>query len=232
MSTRKKIHQTHEPFSPQSMQTPAERQSLIEEAGHLWSRLSGGIPVDKVQDLRIGFVSTFAGEGSTSMAANFARFAARRGGRVAVVEANLRRPGLSREFNMPPCAGLWDLVERTAQFKEAAKRIEGVTLVCAGRPPHDFSNDFDYRNVQKVTEFLQRHHQLTVIDAPPLSSSPECGAILKSLDHVLLVVRANRTKKEDVERSLATLQELGVRCAGIVLNDVRYDLPSGLQKMI
>jgi Mrp family chromosome partitioning ATPase len=231
-TTTKSLQRFSEKFSPQTLQTPAERQSLIEEAGHLWLRLSNGAPVDQVEDLRIGICSTFAGEGSTTTAANIARFVARKGGAVALVEANLRHASLAGEFGLPASPGLWDLIEGTAVFKEVARRVEGVTVIGGGQPPHDFTNEFEPRHVERVVEFLQRHHHVTIVDAPPLSAAAETAQILREMHKVVLVVRANHTRTRDVQRSLETMASLGIECAGIVLNDVRYEMPRVLQRLI
>ena len=59
-------------------------------------------------------------EGKTTISANSALVLAQRGGRVLLVDADLRRPGIDRMFGFRSAAGLSTLISGAQTFEEAA----------------------------------------------------------------------------------------------------------------
>lgn len=62
-----------------------------------------------------------------------------------------------------------------------------------------------------------------ILDGPPVSSGAAAAAAALTTGTVVLVVDVRRHTLREVSRSLATLQQLGVRVAGLVLNHARSD---------
>jgi capsular exopolysaccharide synthesis family protein len=207
--------------------------SLLQEASDLWTRVSGGRPASGVHRMRIGVCATFPGEGATSVAANFAIFLARRGTRTALLEANLRRPSLSRHFGVQASPGLWELLEGTARPPEILRRVcDNLNLIRAGSAPNDFAAEFDLAKFTRIVQLAERSHDVTVIDLPALAVAPEALPMMRDLDSVVLVVRANKTRKADVRRTVRRIQEQRVHLAGVVLNDMRYEIPAFLEALV
>ncbi len=207
--------------------------ALLQEASHLWARVSGGLPASRVNRMRVGLCSTYPGEGVTTVATNLAIFLAQHDRQVAILESNLRSPGLAQHFGVRPSPGIWEYIEDIAKLTELPKNVApNLSLVTAGAAPPNFSADFDQRRLGEITAHAEEHNDITILDAPPLSTAPESGLILQHADTVILVVQADRARKSDVQRSAQTLQELGVGFAGVVLNHVKYDVPTFVQQFL
>jgi non-specific protein-tyrosine kinase len=69
-----------------------------------------------------------------------------------------------------------------------------------------------------LREVGERYDDRTVIVDGPSLGAPEALALASRVDGVLLVVRANRTPRAEVERARAALA--GARLLGMVLNQV------------
>ena len=195
--------------------TGPKAQSMREEIRHLWTRLQTMLPSPGESSLRLGFVSTYPGEGTTTMAANFALFLGEQGLGVCLVECNLRQPALAEHFDVPATPGISDVLSGTAKIEEALRPSvgPGVALLPGGSVPRDVYGVFGRGGMTRVHEELAGLSDVRILDIPPLASAPEAGTILRELDGVVLVVRSHRTRQESVEKSVATLSELGVPCS-------------------
>ncbi|MFX9077493.1 AAA family ATPase, partial [Acinetobacter baumannii] len=66
----------------------------------------------------IALVSALPGEGKTTVAASFAAFVAKSGGRVLVVDADLRNPSMTNTLGYTNAPGLLDMVAGNVTFDE------------------------------------------------------------------------------------------------------------------
>jgi succinoglycan biosynthesis transport protein ExoP len=209
-------------------------QSLREEIRHLWSRLRMSLGSRSEASKTVAVCGTFPGEGTTSVAANFALFLAEQGRSACLVESNLRHPCLAEHFAVPESPGLAEFMEGTAHLEEILREnvVPGVHLVPAGHAPSDryglFGNGGFVRFLEEGNELCD----VMVLDVPPLSQAPEALMVLKTADLALLVVEAHRTRRQAVQRSVATLEEIGVVLGGVVLNQVRHDIPAFLDGLL
>ena len=62
--------------------------------------------------------------------------------------------------------------------------------------------------------------------------APETAIFASSTDGVVLVVRANRTRREVVQKAIDVLNKARCRLLGVVLNDRRYPIPGFIYRRI
>ena len=108
----------------------------------------------------------------------------------------------------------------------------GVNLIAAGSGPEDIVIAGDSFDLSPVFDALEPFNDVLVIDVPALTSSPEANLILPQLDGVVLVVQANRNRVCAVERTVTQLEQAEVTVLGSVLNKMRYDLPSIIDRLL
>jgi len=208
--------------------------SLVEEARHLWTRLSAAAGEHRTKSLKVGFCATHPGEGTTSVSTNFALCLGQQGVRVCLVELNLRRPTLAAHFKHPQHAGVTELLGGTMTVDEVLMRLvtPNVDLLVAGAPRKEVFSLLSPESVSQIVRHFDDEFDVVVVDVPPLQESPEAGIILSAVDAAVLVVEANRTRRHDVRRSLSTFAELGVPFAGSVINKMTYDLPVMIDRLL
>jgi Mrp family chromosome partitioning ATPase len=211
-----------------------EQRLLRQEFGHLSTRVIHDLPASRQGMRLIGFCAGNPGEGCTSVATNYALFCGQQGVRTTIVETVFRHPTLAGSFGVSEGPGLWDLLDGTAETDEVIRHgvADSVNLLPAGTAPRDIVLAGENFDLSGVFDFLSPHNDLVVVDVPPLLSSPEANLILPQLDGVVVVVQANRSRLCAVERTVDSIHKLGVRVVGSVLNKVRYDLPSALDKLL
>ena len=71
-----------------------------------------------------------------------------------------------------------------------------------------------------------------VLDGPPALESPDAAPLGAMADGVVIVVRAGRTKRPVLSRSVDLLRRAGGRMLGIVLNRRRLEIPEFIYRRI
>ena len=71
-----------------------------------------------------------------------------------------------------------------------------------------------------------------LIDCPALQDSADALILSPLVDGVVVVVEANRTKREQVNYSLQNLERSTANIIGLVLNKRTYPLPNWLNRLI
>ncbi|CAL9616984.1 Wzz/FepE/Etk N-terminal domain-containing protein [Streptomyces sp. enrichment culture] len=163
--------------------------------------------------------SALPGEGRTRTALDVATSVARTGGRVVLVEADLRRPRLGAELDLAPSPGLTGVLTGTAAPHSALVQWRpGHLRVLPAGPAHpDPYPLLSGRRLTEVLRTLEADADLVVVDSPPLLPFAD-GAAVGSVAHgVLFVVRADRTPREEALRALDTLAAVHAEVLGAVL---------------
>lgn len=162
-------------------------------------------------------------EGKTFIAANLALAFAREPGRqVLLVDADMRRPAMLREFGLQADLGLGDLLADPtldpASATIAIENLPGLAVLASGRRTAVAPRlPAPQRVADLVAAIATRHpRQVTIIDTPPVLGMSETAELAAHADHVLLVVAAGRTGRDAIE---AALEALGRGAApSLVLN--------------
>jgi succinoglycan biosynthesis transport protein ExoP len=170
----------------------------------------------------IGIVSALPGEGKTTVAAGFASFVARSGGRTLLVDADLRNPSLSRTLGYNNAPGLLELVADKASFDDL--------LITDSKYKFDFlpsasrvkpSNSADILNSPAMKQMLKSatsSYDYVLVDLPPVLPVVDVKAVAHLFDAFVLVVEWGSTSSEEVVKAVAASPILSERLLGAVLN--------------
>lgn len=161
-------------------------------------------------------------EGRSSIVANLAMAAARRGFSVLVVDTDLRKPVQHQLFGSVdalPTPGMTDLLVGTSASTDDVLRttpIEGIRLLSAGTTEIDAPAEmFGSRAMERfVLNVAPRLADLVLYDAPHLLSNEPGRRILQYVDGVLYAVRLGSTDQTRAKRGLEKLAQAGARVIG------------------
>lgn len=164
--------------------------------------------------------ATRKGEGSSTVAAHLARVLALAGQQVVLVEGDLRAPGMADSFGLAPRSrGLAGLLEDTETLDEAMHPtpVPGLSLIPAGGTP---SNPSELLGSPEMRELLRNlaGERLVIVDSPPVLRLTDAAVIAEQADGVLLVVRAGRTRADDVADAVLAIGMGGGTLRGVILN--------------
>lgn len=167
-------------------------------------------------------------EGTTAVACGLAIAMAETGAKVALVDANLRTPGVSRYLALDTTPGLADVLTGATEVPDVLRdSLDGrLTVLPAGHHPVDPGEILASPALGETVRELTEQFDVVLVDAPPLHSVADAAVLSKVTDSALLVVRAGRTRIADVERSTDLLERVGATLAGAVLNALPRKLPT------
>ncbi|GAA2911185.1 sugar tyrosine-protein kinase [Actinoplanes cyaneus] len=168
-------------------------------------------------------------EGTTAVTCGLAIALAETGARVVLVDANLRSPGVGRYLSLDPAPGLAEVLSGAARVPDVLREsLNGrLTVLPAGEDAPDPGGLLASPRLPATVRTLTERFDVVLLDAPPLNGPADAAVIGAVTDSALLVVRANRTRAADVERSMELLQKVGAKLAGAVLNALPRKLPTG-----
>ena len=163
------------------------------------------------------------GEGKSLISTNLAISLAQDGRRTLLVGADLRRPVLSKIFDLDPdSAGLAEVLKGEIQWREALRRqdVPNLDVMCSGRIPLHPS---ELLGRKELAEFLREAggaYQHVILDAPPVLGVSDSLVLLPNADGVLFVVRYGVTHSMGASHAVLKLQGSGTPCMGSIMNGV------------
>ncbi|GAB1822460.1 tyrosine-protein kinase domain-containing protein [Herbidospora sp. RD11066] len=158
------------------------------------------------------------GEGKSTLAINLALAVAQTGRRVALVDADLRRPSIVRHLGLEAAMGLTDVLVGSARLPEVLTVWRGIDVLPSGRVPANPSELAGSPGMHRVMSDLTADHDLVIVDAPPLLPVTDAAVLAVTCDGVLLVARAGRTRRDALTRAAGQLERVRARLVGGVLN--------------
>lgn len=176
------------------------------------------------QPLRIIQVtSAMSGEGKTTTASNLAVVLAQAGNRVALVDADLRRPRLHEVFAVDGSRGLSDaLLGEPVELLLTELPIDGgrIELLPAGRVPANPSELLGGRRMKALLLHLAQSVDFVVVDSAPVLPVTDSVALSGSVDALVLVAQAERTSRKQVTETVNALSRVSAPLVGVLMNRV------------
>ena len=142
-------------------------------------------------------------EGKSFVAANLAVSVARHvNWNVLLMDCDLRRPTLHRQFGFDNVPGLSDYLTNgmTLQSLLLKTGIDRLTILPAGKSPDNpsevLSSDRMSALLNEVTE--RYHDRLIIIDSPPPRLAAESNALARLVDGIVVVVKYAATSRDNI----------------------------------
>lgn len=162
------------------------------------------------------------GDGKTTTAVNLAgALAQTSAARVLLVEADLRRPTISRFLGLDPAPSrglvdaiqashlsLHDITQPCPQFK--------LTVLPAGRVSTACTDILNSPRLGSLFTEARHSYEYIIVDTPPMISLTDCRLIERWVDGFLVVVTAHKTPRKLVEEALAGMDQ--TKLIGLVFN--------------
>ena len=188
--------------------------------------------VDKKNSILL-MTSGVPSEGKSTTAGNLAIVLAQAGNNVLLIDGDLRRPSQHNVFNLPNKRGLTslllklnvddsevevrNLVEDTVQ----PTQIEGLQIMTCGSIPPNPSELLGSTKMRHLLEVLDKQYDFVVVDSPPVLSVTDAAVLSALAGTTLVVVRANKSRKEEFKQVVERLEDVNANLAGAVLNSLK-----------
>lgn len=168
---------------------------------------------------RILVTSSEPGEGKSTTSGNLALAFAQDEKKVILIDCDLRKPSLHKKFRISNNRGLSDvIIDRDKLNKCIQKRTEYLDILTAGKIPPNPSEMLGSQAMSSLLDELSNVYDVIILDSPPVLAVTDAQILSTKVDGTLLVVRAEKTKKDTVIAAKGVLDKVNANILGTVLN--------------
>lgn len=156
------------------------------------------------------------------VSSNLALALSQSGGRVLLVDADLRRPRIEEQLGLDAGPGLSDVLTGQKTLDASVRTLKQTALdvltagPCPPNPPELISSA-RYRELQAT---LRDRYDWLVIDSPPVMAVADAALLAREATGIVFVVGAEMSAIETVREAVDELAAANAPILGAVLNRV------------
>jgi capsular exopolysaccharide synthesis family protein len=160
-------------------------------------------------------------EGKTTVSSNSAMVLAQKGGRILLVDADMRRPGVIKALGIRSTRGLSTVLSGVDKVENSLvpfPQLPNLLILPAGPVP---PNPVELLGSNVMKDYISRwrnEFDHIIIDTPPCLSVTDSVVLSVEADRVILVARSGQTPKAALRRASELLQQVNAHVMGVVLN--------------
>lgn len=173
------------------------------------------------------------GDGKTTVITNLAVSLAQAGRKTLLIDADLRKPGLSRLFGVRGLGGLSEALRSDSSVIEMTQdrirrtEIEGLDLMPCGPKPIDPSILLESPGLEDILAWAETEYDNVLIDCPPIMVASDASIVGRLTNGILVVVQPEKNHRRLVLRAFENLTSFQIPVVGIVANRVTPERESG-----
>lgn len=180
-------------------------------------------------DLKIiNVTSTVPSEGKSEVISNLAISFAMLDKKVLIVDCDLRKPKVHKNFGLFRKNGVADIVlskgmypynEMIQTFKNEKHNVS-IDILTAGSRVSNSSELINNQSFANLMKKLRQDYDIVLLDCPPISSLTDGVLVSKLADGTLYVIESDRTDYQVIQGCLEDLKNNNVFVLGAVLTKV------------
>ena len=169
----------------------------------------------------IVITSSNPGEGKSTTSGNLALTLAEGESRVLLVDCDMRKPSMHKNFRVTNTYGIADILLQRKKVMDVAHMYnKNLSIITAGQVPPNPAEMLGSKAMSAFLEEMKEHFDYIILDTPPVQVVADAQILSTKVDGTIIVVRAGVTKKEDVNDTVNTLKKVNANIIGTVLHAV------------
>lgn len=214
---------------PQSLHVHISPSSMESEA---FRTLRTTLAFSGQDSNRLAITSSEPSDGKTTVIANLGVSYSQAGKRTLIIDADMRKPGLSKLFQMRGAGGMSEVLRSAEDFDAAClsriqhSGVEGLDILPCGPKPSNPVELLSDKRFSDLIAWAETHYDQVLIDCPPVMAAADAAIIGRLADGMLLVVQPAKNHRHLVIRAVESLLHMQVNLFGIVANRVGEDKQS------
>ncbi len=166
----------------------------------------------------IAVTSANPSEGKSTTCSNFAISFANAGFRTLLVECDLRKPNLAKNFNIKPKFGLSSVLGGFCSVQDAIEEnvISNLDIIAAGDIPPNPSELIGSEAMRTFLKASAESYDYVFLDTPPVNVVTDSQLMNDIIAGLIFVVRENSTTHPDVQSALEKVRLANGKILGFV----------------
>ena len=173
--------------------------------------------------------STFPSEGKSWVSSNLAVTFAQAGNKVILIDADMRKGRQYTIFGASPRPGLSNYLsgmdEKNPDEIDISKyiqktEVENLLIMTAGNIPPNPSELLVSEQMIKLLDELKEICDIVIIDGTPCELVTDAIILSRIVDSTVIVTAYKETKKDNLEKIIRNIQNVGGHLAGVVVNKI------------
>jgi Mrp family chromosome partitioning ATPase len=220
--------------SPNSFSLPSSPapKAVEEKLLALYRRIE--MALEGRQGKVIEFAAAQAGDDSSRIVISFAKLVVSRLGKKVLILSTGGPRGAGSSAITQSARGWEAVIRRECGVDDVLAPVGGTGLVAgqiassdAGLPGMIGSPEF-----REILNALRSRFDLVLLDAPSIATAPTAELLAGSVDGVVLVVEAGRTRWQVVRNAIEQIEAQKGVVLGVVLNKVRHYIPDFIYRKL
>ncbi|BEP35030.1 polysaccharide biosynthesis tyrosine autokinase [Variovorax sp. V59] len=171
---------------------------------------------------RVLITGATPGIGKSFVSGNFAAIMAHAGKRVLLIDADMRKGHLNKQFGLRREGGLSEMLagELSADQAIRSQVLPNLDVLTTGKLPTNPADMLMSESFIRLLDMVSARYDLVVIDTPPVLVATDTAAVAPHMGAVLLVARADQTQLGELNESAKRLAQAGRTVNGVIFNGI------------
>ncbi len=172
----------------------------------------------------VAISSSEPGDGKTTVVANLGAAFAQSGRRTLLIDADLRRPGLTRLFEMKGENGLTEVLRGTDPCGDEALAVisssghENLDILPSGTRPLDPTGLLSSPRFAEMLGWAISQYDQVLVDSPPLLVASDAAVVGRTAGGLMLVVQPQKNHRRLVVCAVEEARAVGLNVIGVIVN--------------
>jgi tyrosine-protein kinase Etk/Wzc len=160
--------------------------------------------------------------GKSFVSSNFAAVLAKTGQKVLLVDADMRKGYLQRQFGLNFESGLSEMLSGKLETKDVIKAtgIENLEIITRGQVPPNPSELLMHKRFADFVEWASSEYDLVLIDTPPVLAVTDPSIVGALAGTTLMVGRFDQSTLKEIEVAMHRFEMAGIEVKGFILNAI------------
>ncbi len=181
------------------------------------------------------FVGTSSGDGSSTVAANYAALLSQDSRRmVLLMDLNgaHSNPHERSRIDQTQISMDDDIGEERGAFPLMKKGPGNLYFLVFGKKDVKYTEFFESDRIDRFLKMVSKRFDYLIIVAPSISSTAEALSFCPKVDGIVMVILSGKTRRQIAINAKEAMEDAGGKLLGVVLNRRNYYIPTSIYRRL